>query len=104
MDGCPLWGSFMVVQMDSWNSLYVTGICRDFLMANQRKGDLEPYNKFRIDRFIKDGGEWYFFTREGAMQGPFEVRFEAENRLEEYVKVMASGLLPDTELSIEPLG
>jgi hypothetical protein len=73
-------------------------------MADQRKGDLEPYTKFRTGRFFKDGGQWYFLTREGTMEGPFELRLEAENRLEDYIKVMTSGFMPpESELSIEPL-
>ena len=73
-------------------------------MGDLRKGDAEPYTKFRPSRFFKDGNEWYFFTREGTTEGPFDLRSEAENRLEHYIKVMTSGFMPsDSELSIEPL-
>lgn len=73
-------------------------------MAENRKGDLAPYTKFRSSRFCKDGGSWYFLTREGTVEGPFEFKLEAENRLENYIKVMISGTLPeDSRLSIMPL-
>jgi hypothetical protein len=70
-------------------------------MADQRKDDLESYTKFRISRFSKESAEWYFLTREGTQEGPFERKIDAENRLEDYIKVMVSGLLPlDSTLSI----
>ena len=72
-------------------------------MTDQRTGDSKPHSKFRADRFIKDGGEWYFLTREGTIEGPFERKLDAENRLEDYIKVMVSGLLPETPLSLQPL-
>ena len=72
-------------------------------MTDQRTGDSKPRGKFRADRFVKEGGEWYFLTREGTIEGPFERKLDAENRLEDYIKVMVSGLLPETPLSLQPL-
>jgi hypothetical protein len=69
-------------------------------MSNTRGSDTEPYNKFRPDRFLKDGGKWYFCTREGTIEGPFEFRKEAEARLAEYIKILNSGFMPsDCELA-----
>ena len=43
-------------------------------MDDHRKSDLEAYSKFRPSRFIKEGGKWYFITREATMEGPFELQ------------------------------
>jgi hypothetical protein len=38
------------------------------------------------------------------MEGPFELRREAEYRLDDYIKIMNSGFMPaDCELSLEPV-
>ena len=62
-------------------------------MYDQRKTDLEARTRFRAGRFIREGGQWYFSTREGTMEGPFALKLDAEKRLEIYIKVMASGFL-----------
>jgi hypothetical protein len=73
-------------------------------MDDQRATDMEAYSKFRPSRFIKDGGKWYFSTREGTMEGPFELKTDAEDRLDSYIKVMTSGFMPrNSKLSIQPL-
>jgi hypothetical protein len=52
-----------------------------------------------------EDGNWYFHTREKTVEGPFQYRLAAENRLQEYIKVMLSGWLePDSTLSVEPQG
>ena len=73
-------------------------------MSNaRRRDDATVYTKFRSERFTQQHGQWYFFTREGTVEGPFDYRHAAENRLEDYIKVMSSGVLePDCELSILP--
>ena len=74
-------------------------------MADKRKGDSEPYTRFRSGRLFKDGGKWYFCTREGTTEGPFELRAEAEEQLKVYIKILCSGFMPsDSILTIEPLG
>jgi hypothetical protein len=73
-------------------------------MFDQRKTDIEIHTRFRTSRFIKNGGVWFFFTREGTMEGPFGYKHEAEERLDIYKRVMASGFMPlDSELTIQPL-
>jgi hypothetical protein len=73
-------------------------------MNSQRKTDKEATTKYRTGRFFKDGEKWYFYTREGTMEGPFALKHEAEERLENYKKIMISGFIPqDSELSIQPL-
>jgi hypothetical protein len=69
-------------------------------VSNTRSGDTKPYTAFRADRFFKDGGKWFFYTREGTFEGPFELRREAEDRLAEYIRILNSGFISsDCELS-----
>ena len=73
-------------------------------MEIKRKSDPEPYTKYRPNRFFKDGGKWYFLTRESTEEGPFEYREEAEERLQDYIRVVNSGFYGESSgLSLEPL-
>jgi Domain of unknown function (DUF6316) len=73
-------------------------------MDDRRTTDVDAYTKFRPSRFIKDGGKWYFSTREGTTEGPFEIKPDAESRLECYIKIMASGFMPrNSTLSIQAI-
>ena len=74
------------------------------MMYDRRVNDSDAYSKFRPSRFNKEGGKWYFSTREGTMEGPFELKSDAEARLTTYIKVMASGFIPrNSNLSIQPV-
>jgi hypothetical protein len=76
----------------------------DLLGQARRKADTQAYNKFRPSRFVKTDGKWYFATREGTMEGPFELRREAEHKLDSYIKIMLSGFVSrDRTLSVHPL-
>lgn len=69
-----------------------------------REDDLEPYRRYRSDRFCRVSGNWYFLTREGTMEGPFTYKCDARNRLEDYIKIMRSGMLPvESGLAILPV-
>jgi hypothetical protein len=73
-------------------------------MTDNRKSDFGPCTKFRPNRFFKNGGKWYFNTREGSTEGPFEYRYEAEESLETYIKIVNSGFYADAgKLTLEPL-
>jgi Domain of unknown function (DUF6316) len=63
-------------------------------MADRRAGESKAFSAFRPDRFFQERCQWYFYTREGAIEGPFQQKKDAENRLEDYIKVMVSGMLP----------
>lgn len=60
---------------------------------NCRITDAQHQNTFRVrvSRFFKQGDRWYFNTRESTVEGPFNNRFEAEERLKNYIKVVNSG-------------
>ncbi|MEZ5501822.1 MAG: DUF6316 family protein [Halioglobus sp.] len=74
-------------------------------MSDKRRGDLKSQSWFRSSRFFRNDGKWYFNTREGTAQGPFWELKQAENRLEDYIKVTTSGFMPsDSKLDLEPLG
>ncbi len=71
-------------------------------MGAKRKGDLKTRARFGFDRIFEDSGKWFFTTREGTLQGPFEDQFEANDELKMYLDAMASDLVG--ELSPEMLG
>lgn len=50
-----------------------------------RKGEQER-NWFRSDRFTMVNGKWYFQTREGAFEGPFDSVREAQMDLLLYLR------------------
>jgi hypothetical protein len=41
---------------------------------------------FRSDRFFCEDGNWFFTTREGTVQGPFDSRADAEQELMLYLR------------------
>lgn len=58
----------------------------------------------RPSRFFMDGGKWYFHTREGGTEGPFDFLHEAETRLESYVQLFCCGLHTRSgPLELQPL-
>lgn len=64
-------------------------------MAQKRKADPEPSAVYRTDRIISEAGKWFFFTREGTIEGPFRDKVLCLNQLEMYIKVKQSGMLSE---------
>ncbi len=60
-----------------------------------RKTDKYSRTYFRTDRFIQESGKWFFYTREGTLEGPCDDMMAAKIRLENYIKVIESGLLSE---------
>lgn len=54
-------------------------------MTSVRKGESESQPRFRESRFFHSMDKWYYITREGTVEGPFEHRVEAEQMLEAYL-------------------
>ena len=54
-------------------------------MTDVRKGEAEPLPRFRKSRFFNSLDQWYFITREGTVEGPFEHQVDAHNMLEMYL-------------------
>ena len=50
---------------------------------------------------VQEGGMWFFYTREGTIEGPFDGEFEAHLRLDKYIQVMNSGVLTDPSLNLQ---
>ena len=72
-------------------------------MTDMRRTDEAPRKWFRSSRFFREGDSWFFYTREGTMEGPFDTLARAEGRLDEYIKIMRSGFMPsDSSLRVEP--
>lgn len=74
-------------------------------MFEQRTTDSqEMKSKFRSSRMLHEAGKWYYATREGTVEGPFDSELEASGSLYDYIKVVTSGLLQDAgELALQPL-
>lgn len=51
-----------------------------------RKDDNDKKTWFRSQRFFTEGSSWYFSTREGTIEGPYESRDEAEQELMMYLR------------------
>lgn len=74
-------------------------------MSDRRKDDPPGGRKyFRTDRLHEDGGKWYFTTREGTLEGPFDDRLTALDALERYIASAQLDLInPELAVLDEPL-
>ncbi len=64
-------------------------------MTRRKTDSLQSGSKFRTERMVENGGRWYFYTREGSMEGPFETRMDAQERLHVYLEILNLKLLSD---------
>jgi hypothetical protein len=63
-------------------------------MARKRKSDPPgARTRYRTNRFVQEGKKWFFFTREGTIEGPFENEFRASEGLQVYLQVLNMNLL-----------
>ena len=46
----------------------------------------------RTDRLFEQAGDWHFYTREGTVEGPFDSKPKALERLEVYIGLVLAGL------------
>lgn len=70
-------------------------------MSDFRKDDVVRRTQFRsASRIFQDGGLWFFYTREGTVEGPFGDRRQAEKMLESYVQTMSSRFAPPIDLKL----
>ena len=54
---------------------------------DKRKEDSTPFDRVRPSRFFTEAGKWYYHTREGSTEGPFQHRLEAERNLQTYINI-----------------
>ena len=61
----------------------------------------------RTDRLFEQAGDWHFYTREGTVEGPFDSKPKALERLEVYIRLMLAGLSPKPDegpdFKLEPM-
>lgn len=72
-------------------------------MTDQRRRTDPPSARshFRSNRLLEDSGRWYFSTREGTLEGPFEDRISAQKALAAYAAIMRLELIePTSALSL----
>lgn len=70
-------------------------------MTRRQEDGPDSRSNFRTDRMFQSAGRWYFYTREGTTEGPFESQVDASERLNLYIDVLESTLLsPDSGLSL----
>jgi hypothetical protein len=50
---------------------------------------------------VQEGGMWFFYTREGTIEGPFDGQLEATIQLDKYIKVTNSGLLSEQQFGFQ---
>ena len=72
-------------------------------VASRRKEDGQKYrNWFRSDRMSENGGKWFFCTREGTIEGPFDSQMDARSGLDVYINTVNLGLSPPiNDLTLE---
>ena len=50
---------------------------------------------FRTSRFVNRNGAWYFLSREGTVEGPFDEKHQAEEAVEMYARMVAFRISDD---------
>lgn len=53
---------------------------------SRRAGEADVSFTIRSNRFFTSGNNWYFSTREGIDQGPFESRIIAHDAIQKYIR------------------
>jgi len=70
-------------------------------MSDCRKDDVVRRMYFRsTSRIFQDGGLWYFYTREGTVEGPYGEKRQAERMLESYIQTMTSRFAPPSDMRL----
>ncbi len=58
-------------------------------MSNHRRDDSPTITyHHRNERVFEQAGKWYFRTREGVVEGPFENRVGASHRISAYIQML----------------
>ena len=71
-------------------------------MTRRKTDSPQSGSTLRTERMFESGGRWYFYTREGSMEGPFETMLDAKDRLNVYLEILGLELLTDpSELQLQ---
>lgn len=54
--------------------------------TTRRIGEQDVPVTFRTNRFFTSGANWYFNTREGTDQGPYDSRIMAHDAIQKYIR------------------
>ena len=57
-------------------------------MFGQRRVDPTPGTHYRSERVSAVNGQYFFFTREGTLEGPYFTRVDAEREIGSYIRRM----------------
>lgn len=58
-------------------------------MSDNRVGEVGVIPK-RNERFLLSNGDWFFTTREGCIEGPFDDQAQASRGLREFLEFLAT--------------
>lgn len=53
----------------------------------RRTDGTQAKHHFQVDRFVQQNGRWYYTTREGEEQGPFDSKVDAAGDLIDYIRL-----------------
>ena len=61
----------------------------------------------RSERVFQESGNWHFYTREGTVEGPYDSKIKALDKLDVYIRLMLAGLsmatLQGPRFELQPL-
>jgi len=60
-------------------------------MQSKRGADSAAATHFRSERVTSINGRFYFMTREGSLEGPFDSPLEAEREIALYIRKQMQG-------------
>ena len=72
-------------------------------MARKRRNDPPgARTRYRTERLTEEGGQWYFTTREGTIEGPFADKSKALEGVQRFLRIKELDLLSEqTKLAME---
>ena len=71
-------------------------------MSRKRKNDPPgARTRYRTERLQQEGDQWYFSTREGTLEGPYDSQHRADEALRAYITSVRFALVDeDSKLAL----
>lgn len=70
-------------------------------MTRRQEDGPASRSNFRSERMFESAGHWYFYTREGSTEGPFDSELNAQERLDVYIEILDLKLISsESELTL----